>query len=114
MSMLNLFWQDGKLINVGISSLTSEDNLAGLDRAAWQTFQENARLQAENAKLKEEKALFFNEIDRLKADNAKLKRLCMECYRFYESIGSVLDGDHIRKAWHGSSTKAEIEQILKE
>ena len=73
MSMLNLFWQDGKLINVGISSLTSEDNLAGLDRAAWQTFQENARLQSENATHKEEKALFFNEIDRLKADNANLK-----------------------------------------
>ena len=71
-------------------------------------------LQAENATHKDEKALFFNEIDRLKADNANLKRLCRECYRFYESIGSVLDGDHIRKAWHGSSTKAEIEQVLKE
>ena len=52
--------------------------------------------------------------EHLEAENAKLKELCWQCYRFYESIGSDLDGDHIRKAWHGSSTKAEIEQILKE
>ena len=45
----------------------------------WQgriTFLERrvSELEVENATHKEEKALFFNEIDRLKADNAKLKK----------------------------------------
>ena len=86
-------------------------------------------LEAENAKLKNalghtEAALANwgdDEVGEVKMtaqclqeENARLKELCRQCYRFYESIGSDLDGDHIRKAWHGSSTKAEIEQILKE
>ena len=33
-----------------------------------------SELKAENATHKEEKALFFNEIDRLKAENANLKQ----------------------------------------
>ena len=53
------------------------------------------------------------EITKLKAENKRLKRLCQEIQSFFEGIGTVLDADHIRKAYNDSSTKAEIEQVLK-
>ena len=52
-------------------------------------------------------------IDRLTAENEKLKRLCGEIQHFYAGVGTILDADHIRKAYNDSSTKAEIEDILK-
>ena len=55
----------------------------------------------------------FDELERVKAENAKLKRICYEINHFYEGIGTVLNADHIRMAYHNSSTKAEIEVILK-
>ena len=53
------------------------------------------------------------EITKLKAENKRLKRLCQEIQSFFEGIGTVLDADHMRKAYNDSSTKAEIEQVLK-
>ncbi len=55
---------------------------------------------------------YAKEYEKLKAENAKLKRLCGEINRFFKSIGTILDADHIRKAYGNSSTKAEIEQAL--
>ena len=54
-------------------------------------------LEAENATHKEEKALFFNEIDRLKAENANLKALikaadcpcCDKSGAYYDGHGEV-------------------------
>ena len=53
------------------------------------------------------------EIVALKAENNRLRRLCQEIQSFFEGIGTVLDADHIRKAYNDSTTKAEIEQALK-
>jgi len=47
------------------------------------------------------------------AENKCLRRLCREIQSFFEGIGTVLDADHIRKAYNDSTTKAEIEQALK-
>ena len=63
--------------------------------------------------LLEKVCLQGREIDRLTAENEKLKRLCGEIQHFYAGVGTILDADHIRKAYNDSSTKAEIEDILK-
>ena len=42
-----------------------------------------------------------------------LKRLCGEIQHFYAGVGTILDAEHIRKAYNDSSTKAEIDEVLK-
>ena len=55
----------------------------------------------------------YEENARLKAENEKLRGLCGEIQHFYAGIGTVLDAEHILKAWNNSSTKAEIDEALK-
>ena len=65
-----------------------------------------SELQAENATHKEEKALFFNEIDRLKADNAKLKE---ETIRLKLALRSIVSHKKLSLAMNTNWTKVAVE-----